>query len=281
MLLSDKYPLLTDYFEKAINLPDGKLSHSILLYGNDSNSQYEMALEIARMLNCKGDRSSDCQCLNCKWLRENKHPAVLTFSTKDNKPEDDTSRTVISVKQSEYIRNSIITSSEFHRVFIFCDRDDDGNILGLNKFNFPVATANSMLKSIEEPPEKVTFIFLTRDKDDLISTIVSRSQAFFMPTKNRESYNYELIEPVFKNYWEINRSNAFDISEKLNNLAKENSPTDILVQIQNYMLTVLKSNPKQRFLIDDLKIVEQMKKEVAIGMKNDTVFDDLCLKIIR
>ncbi|MCR5265937.1 MAG: hypothetical protein K6E29_05015, partial [Cyanobacteria bacterium RUI128] len=223
MLLSDKYPFLTNYFEKTINSTDGKLAHSILFYGNDLQAQYELATEIGRLLNCEGDKSDNCDCLSCRWLRENKHPGVLTFSRLENKPDGDTSKINISVKQSESVRNSLIISSDFHRVFIFCDRDDDGNIQGLNRINFPAATANSMLKSIEEPPERVTFIFLTRDKDDLISTIVSRSQAFFVPTKTRESYNYELIEPVLKNYWEISRAEVFDVSEKLNNLAKENS----------------------------------------------------------
>ncbi|MCR5265100.1 MAG: hypothetical protein K6E29_00725, partial [Cyanobacteria bacterium RUI128] len=105
--------------------------------------------------------------------------------------------------------------------------------------------------------------------------------AFFVPTKTRESYNYELIEPVLKNYWEISRAEVFDVSEKLNNLAKENSPTEILVQIQNYILTVLKTNPKQQFLIDDIKYVEQVKKEIRVDMKTDIAFDDLCLKLIR
>lgn len=281
MLLSDKYPFLTNYFTQAITSSQGKLSHSLLFYGNDFESQYTIALEIARLLNCSGDKYDDCQCLNCKWVRENKHPAVYTISRVDNKPDDDKSKTVISVKQSEMIRNSLITSSEFHRVFIFCDKDEDGNILGLNQFNFPSATANSLLKSIEEPPSKVTFIFLTRDKDDLISTIVSRSQAFFMPTKNREEYNYEIIEPVLKNYWEINRADAFNVSEKLLKLSKDYPASDILVQLQNYILTVLKSNPKQQFLIDDLKMIEDIKREVSVGMKEDIIFDDLCLRLIH
>lgn len=281
MLLSDKYPFLTNYFESAIKNDSSKISHSLLFYGRDLESQYVLATEIARLLNCTGDRSDDCQCLNCKWIREGTHPAVVTVSRKDYKPSDDTSTTVISVKQSEMIRNSLITSSDFHRVFIFCDKDDDGNIRGLNKLNFQEATANSMLKSIEEPEERITFIFLTQDKDDLISTIISRSQCFFMPSKIREEYNYELVEGVISNYWEIKRSEAFDVSRKLSDLSNENDTSNILSQIQNYMLNVLKSNPQNTFLIDDIKSVEISKQEHNTGMKNDLIFDELCLKIIR
>ena len=281
MLLSDKYPFLTNYFENSINNQNLRLSHSLLLYGNDLESQYILAKEIARLLNCTGDKSDNCQCLNCQWIREETHPAVLTISRKDNKPSDDNSTTVISVKQSEMIRNSLLTTSEFHRVFIFCDKDDDGNIKGLNRFNLQDAAANSLLKVIEEPSEKVTFIFLTQDKNDLISTIISRSQCFFVPTKIRQEYNYELIEGVMNKYWEIKREDDFNVSEQLSKLSDEATPQKVLEQLQNYILTILKQNPKDTFFIDDMKSIEQAKKEIAIGMKKDVVFDELCLKIIH
>lgn len=281
MLLSDKYPFLTNYFENSINNQNLRLSHSLLLYGNDLESQYILAKEIARLLNCTGDKSDNCKCLNCQWIREETHPAVLTISRKDNKPSDDNSTTVISVKQSEMIRNSLLTTSEFHRVFIFCDKDDDGNIKGLNRFNLQDAAANSLLKVIEEPSEKVTFIFLTQDKNDLISTIISRSQCFFVPTKIRQEYNYELIEGVMNKYWEIKRADAFNVSEQLSKLSDEATPQKVLEQLQNYILTILKQNPKDTFFIDDMKSIEQAKKEIALGMKKDVVFDELCLKIIR
>lgn len=281
MLLSDKYPFLTEFFQTAIESENHPPAHSILFYGNDLQSQYTLALEIARLLNCTGDKTDNCQCLNCKWINEGKHPAVLTISRLDSKPDDDDSKTVISVKQSEMIRNMLITSSQFHRVFIFCDKDDEGNIQGLNKMNFQEATANSLLKSIEEPSERVTFIFLTRDKNDLISTIISRSQCFFVPTKKRQDYNFEVIESVLSNYWEIKRGEAFNVSEKLNALTKDTSPIEILEQFQNYMLLALKNNNSAKFLIDDIHSVELAKKQINQGMKSDIVFDELCLKIIR
>ena len=281
MLLSDKYPFLTGYFESGINNPEKKLFHSLLFYGTDLETQYQLATEIARLLNCTGDKSDDCQCTNCKWIREGTHPAVLTISRKDNKPSDDNSTTVISVKQSEMIRNSLVTTSEFHRVFIFCDKDEEGNIKGLNKFNLQEAAANSLLKVIEEPDERITFIFLTQDKNDLISTIISRSQCFFVPSKIKQEFNYELIEPVIGNYWDIKRADAFNISEKLTNLSEEHSLYKILEQIQNYMLYVLKQNPYNTILIEDIKSVETAKKETKLGMKNEIILDELCLKIIR
>lgn len=279
MLLSDKYPFLINFFETSIS--NSKLAHSLLFYGNDLESQYTMALEIARLLNCTGDKSDTCQCLNCKWIREGNHPAVLTISRKDSKPEDDTSKTVISMKQAEMVRNAIVTTSDYHRVYIFCDRDDEGNIRGLNQFNLQDAAANSLLKSIEEPSENITFIFLAQDKSDLISTIVSRCQCFFVPSKIKQDYSYNLIEDVFKNYWEFNRSDVFKVSQKLVDLSEEVPANKILEQMQNYILTILKSNPNSCSFIEDIRAIEKAKTEFNIGMKPDVIFDELCLKLIH
>lgn len=281
MLLSDKYPFLTDYFTKALNSDSRPLPQSLLFYGNDLNSQYVLAKEISRFLNCKSNKMDDCTCINCKWIREDAHPAILTISRVDNKPDDDDSKTVISIKQSAQIKESLVTSSEFHRVFIFCDRDEDGNIAGLNHSNFQAETANSLLKIIEEPQPGVTFIFLTRYIDDLLPTIISRSQCFFVPSSEKPSYDYSDIIGVFDNYWTFERKDIFDISQNLQDLCKEKPILKIIESIQNYMLSILKTNPKKYELIEHIKIIEESKKQAKLGIKAVNIFDDLCLKLIK
>ena len=281
MQLSDKYPFLTNYFTEALTASNRALPQSILFYGSDLNSQYILAKEIARLLNCKEDKKDDCDCLNCKWINDGTHPAVMTISKSDNKPEDDESKTVISIKQSQMIKETLITTSEFHRVFIFCDRDEDGNISGLNSQNFQAETANSMLKIIEEPQAGVTFIFLTRYIDDVLPTIISRSQCFFVPSKEIPEYEYSIIDGVFTDYLNFDRKDVFDISQTLQDLTKEHGIEDVLNSIQNYMLNLLKSNPKFIELIRHIEHVENAKRQAKLGIKPINIFDELCLKIIK
>ena len=82
-ILDTKYEYLSNFFKTAIE--QNKLFHSIILHGNNIYMQYAMALELARQLNCTGDKSEDCQCSNCRWIRENHHPAVMTVSKINNK----------------------------------------------------------------------------------------------------------------------------------------------------------------------------------------------------
>ncbi len=281
MLLSDKYPFLTDYFTRALEAENHAIPQSILFYGSDFNAQYTLALEIARLLNCKGDKSDSCNCINCRWIREGTHPEIRTISRIDNKPDDDESKLVISIKQSHMIKEILMATSEFHRVFIFCDRDDEGNICGINPVNFQAETANSLLKIIEEPQPGVTFIFLTRYIDDVLSTIISRSQCFFVPSKERVNYDYSSIKGVFENYYNFERKDAFDISQKLQDLSNEYPIMSILEGIQNYMLSLLKSNPNMTNFIKHIEFVEEAKKQAKLGIKPANIFDDLCLKLIN
>lgn len=281
MLLSDKYPFLTNYFTQALTASNRALPQSLLFYGNDLKSQYILATEIARLLNCKNDRSDTCECLNCKWIREGTHPAVLTISRLDNKPDDDDSKTVISIKQSLMIKEMLVSASEFHRVFIFCDRDDDGNISGLNPLNFQAETSNSLLKIIEEPQPNITFIFLTRYIDDVLPTIISRSQCFFVPSKETVTYDYSVIDGIFTNYFEYNRKDVFNVSQQLQDLSKETPVNVILDSIQNYILTLLKTNPRNVELIKHIEILEDAKRQAKLGIRPINIFDDICLKLIH
>ncbi len=280
----ENYPFLINYFTKGIENENKNVAHCILFYGTDIQAQYDLALEIARMLNCSGDKSPECNCLNCKWIRENQHPAVLTISKVDNKPANDDSKTVISIEQARMIKNDLLVSSDYHRVLIFCDKDKDGNLCGLNEINFQEPTANALLKTFEEPPSRTTFFFLTKDKTDMISTIISRAQCFFVPSMKEEPRDYSLVKDTFDGYLELERNEVLDLNDKIIALVRENDPMEVLVQIQNYMAELLKSNLHNRILkiklIHDINAVEKAKKELLLNMNINTIIETLCFSLI-
>ena len=283
MHLLYKYSFLAKYFENGIKNPDKSIAHSILFYGNDLDAQYKLALYISRLLNCKKDKNYDCNCLDCNWIINGEHPAVLTISRKDNKPEDDDSKTVISLKQANQVKQSLLNTSDFHRVFIFCDRDDNENISGLIQLNFQEETANALLKTIEEPPQNTTFFFLTRDKNDLISTIISRSQCFYVPSFEHQNIDWTPIKDIFENYFEFERKDVFEIAKKLNDLSKESIKT--LEQIQSYMLSLMKNNfnnkPFLVKLLHDVEATENAKKQILSKVSSLNAFENLCIDIIK
>lgn len=278
----DNYPFLTKYF--TLGVESGKMAHCILFYGSDIDAQYALALEIARMLNCKGTHTPECGCLNCNWIRENKHPAVLTISKADNKPADDTSKTVISIEQARMIKNDLLVTSDYHRVLIFCDRDKDGNIRGLNQQVFQADAANALLKTFEEPPENTTFIFLTKDKSDMITTVVSRAQSFYVPSMKDEDKDFSLVKDAMDGYLELERGEVLDFNDKILELTKMLDAQTVFTQMQNYIENLLRANLDNMGLkvklIADLKAIEQAKKENRLNMNIQTIVETLSFKLI-
>ena len=278
--LKEQYPFLINYFSKSLD----NMTHCILFYGSDTQAQYDLALEIARMLNCSGTKEESCQCLNCNWIRENKHPAVLTISRIDNKPPDDNTKNVISIEQARMIKNNLLITSDYHRVLIFCDRDADGNIAGINRQNFQSDAANALLKTFEEPPSNTTFIFLTKDKSDMITTVVSRAQSFYVPSKQKEDKDFSLVKEAMEGYLELNRNEVLDFNNKILTLARSENPETIFTQMQNYINTLMQSNLDNRALkvklISDLKAIELAKKENRLGINIATIVETLSFKMI-
>ena len=310
-LLDNKYEYLSNFFKTAIE--QNKLFHSIIFHGNNVYMQYAMALELARQLNCTGDKSEGCECQNCRWIRENHHPAIMTVSKINNKNDD--SKTVISVKQISQLLDTLINSSNYHRVFIFCDaeikqlsnkekeeysefittgfktpeetRNSENDSKhwcphGLNYKILESESANSMLKSIEEPPANITFIFLTENKEDLISTIVSRSQAFSISDNKKEIYDYSFLNNYFQNYPTFNKGEVFNMFDALTKHQATNdlSPSFIIDCIQAYLSDILKSNINNqeltRTILKDINKMEEYKRMLKAKVKENTVYEDLC-----
>lgn len=272
------------YFNNGINSTGKNIAHCILFYGSDIQAQYDLALEIARMLNCTGDHTPDCQCLNCKWIRKNNHPAVLTISKVDNKPSDDNSKTVISIDQARMIKNDLLVTSDYHRVLIFCDKDKEGNVAGLNQLNFQADAANALLKTFEEPPSNTTFFFLTKDKSDMITTVVSRAQCFYVPSMQDEDRDFSFVKDAMDGYLELERNDVLDFNDKILDLAKMIEPQIVFTQMQNYIEFLLKANIDNLSLkvklIADLKAIEKAKQENRLNINIQTIVETLSFKLI-
>lgn len=289
--ISKKYPQLLEYFKSGIYDENKNISHCLLFWGPDIQSQCELALDVARLLNCSKDGNDSCDCLNCKWVREQTHPAVKIYTRLDFKEgssddEETKGKKNINIAQAKSIISELSITSDYHRVYIFCDRDEEGNLLPLNQINFPEATSNALLKTFEEPPKNTTFIFLTKDKSDIISTVVSRAQSFFVPSVVIGNQEYNLVEDFISNYWTTGRNQVLDFENKMSALIAEHGAMVVFSQIQNYLLSMIKTNSQNKPLfykfMDDMKSVEDAKRQISLtpAMNIQTVVENLSFKMI-
>lgn len=302
----ENYFSLSKFFESMTENENVSVPNSIILHGPDIIAQYNFAMLLARGANCLGDKKQTCNCQNCRWIKANTHPEIVTVSKIDAKPDGDDSKSVISVKQIEAIKDKLATSSDYHRFFIFCDAEtrdfseteqeqmkafesigikfpenSKGWVpMGLTKKCFTEIVANALLKSVEEPPAGVTFIFLTENLENIISTIVSRSQAFYVAGNSKKSVNFDYLKEQFSNYPNIDRNKALLISEYLMKTTKSKDIplSSILTDIQAYLTNLLRNNAGNIFLknriFEDIEKLQKMTDMLNSGLKEQNIADE-------
>ncbi len=308
----NKFPFAYRYFStliEQVNNGERKFPQSIIFEGDDIKSQYLFSLELARLLNCQNKGEDNCDCINCKWIRSFSHPAVNNVSEIHFKGEKDTSKTVISIHQARQIEKTILVSSDYHRFFIFfssdlCEYDPfelndfvklgySTNIdysfkpLTYDTFGAVPLTLNALLKSIEEPPSKVTFIFLTKSRSNILQTVVSRSFVFKLNSREEKTLHPEILD-LFSNYPNFDYVQALEISEKILNMTKQNPTLSfevILDELMNYLKDLILNNLNNevfcRKLNRDIKFINNAIKMHNSDIQEKVALETLMLKIAR
>ena len=144
----------------------GRLAHAFMLTGVRGVGKTTTARIIARALNCigpdgkGGTTSAPCGvCENCRAIAEDRHVDVIEM--------DAASRTgVEGIRELLDGVRYLPTSARF-KVYII----DEVHMLSTNAFN-------ALLKTLEEPPEHVKFIFATTEIRKIPVTVLSRCQRF-------------------------------------------------------------------------------------------------------
>jgi DNA polymerase-3 subunit gamma/tau len=145
----------------------GRLAHAFLLTGVRGIGKTTTARIIARALNCTGADGSvtaplaePCgACQNCRAIAEDRHVDVLEMDAASRTGVDDVREIIDSVRYPPAIAR--------YKVYII----DEVHMLSTSAFN-------ALLKTLEEPPERVTFVFATTEVRKIPLTVLSRCQRF-------------------------------------------------------------------------------------------------------
>ena len=144
----------------------GRIAQAFMLTGVRGVGKTSTARIIAKGLNCLTPAADDTpriepcnQCQNCVDIGKGKHIDVLEMDAASNTGVDDV---------REIIEGSAYRPvSAPYKIYII----DEVHMLSKNAFN-------ALLKTLEEPPENVKFIFATTEIRKVPATILSRCQRF-------------------------------------------------------------------------------------------------------
>jgi DNA polymerase-3 subunit gamma/tau len=144
----------------------GRIAHAFLLTGVRGVGKTSTARLIAKALNCIGPDGqggptiSPCNvCEPCRAISEGRHIDVIEMDAASHTSVDDIREIIDAVRYASV--------SARYKIYII----DEVHMLSKNAFN-------ALLKTLEEPPEHVKFLFATTEVNKVPVTVLSRCQRF-------------------------------------------------------------------------------------------------------
>ncbi|UCD95554.1 MAG: hypothetical protein JSU69_05755 [Candidatus Zixiibacteriota bacterium] len=195
------------------SLNRNRLASTYLFYGSDGLGKWSMAIALAALVNCENPASDDngqvvdaCgECRNCRQILSLGFPELhLAVPIPPHKKESDAIPLILEfLEQKRQEPYRIITSTRQLTIPIHIARKikhdtaikpPDGVkrvILFYQMERMLPASADSLLKLIEEPPPDTIIVLTAVDPDNLLPTVQSRAHKIaFKPIQEREIAGY-------------------------------------------------------------------------------------------
>jgi DNA polymerase-3 subunit gamma/tau len=163
------------YFKQAIK--QGQIAQAYLLSGTRGVGKTSLARIIGKAVNCLNFDEEPClECANCKQ--------ILSGDSIDFQEIDGASNN--SVENIRAINDNLkyLPVGLKYKIYVI----DEVHMLSISAFN-------ALLKSIEEPPEHVIFVFATTEPEKVPDTVKSRCQKLDLRSLNREKLE-EYLEHI-------------------------------------------------------------------------------------
>tara|TARA_Y100000590_G_scaffold279557_1_gene313984 strand:+ start:440 stop:2119 length:1680 start_codon:yes stop_codon:yes gene_type:complete len=197
-----------------------KLPNAYLLTGIRGVGKTTTARLIAKSLNCSKNflKEENCDCSHCEEIANSKHLDVLEMDAASRTGIDNVRELIESSKYNP-------TSAKYKIIIL-----DEVHMLSKQAFN-------GLLKTLEEPPPHLKFIFATTEVKKIPVTIISRCQRFDL-----HRVPIEILFKNLKKVVKIEKGIITDAALKLISKASEGSVRDSLSLLDRALIS---QNPEQ------------------------------------
>lgn len=223
-------------------IKNNRLHHAYILTGIRGVGKTTTARIIAKTINCENAVNAKAcgECENCRLISNSKHQDVIEIDAASRTGVDDIREIIDSIAYAPV--------SARHKIYII----DEVHMLSNSAFN-------ALLKTLEEPPAHVKFIFATTEIRKVPVTILSRCQRFDLRRLDEKE-----IATHLRNILEKENLSAQDLALNIIAKASEGSVRDSLSLLDQ----ALANNNHQQNLSSEL--IEKM-----LGLNDRTKVLDL------
>ncbi len=196
---------------------ENRVSHAQLFLGPEGSGNLALALAYAQYISCESRQATDScgHCSSCRKYTKLIHPDLHFSYPFFAKHKDDTALHFLPEWRKAFLENPYLNLNEWRTQFDAENKQANINIaechqiihkLSLKPFEsaykilimwlpeYLDKEGNVLLKLIEEPAQKTVFLLVTQDQDQLLNTILSRTQLVKIPRLSDEEIKQHLIE---------------------------------------------------------------------------------------
>lgn len=244
--LTDIQNKFVSYIEKI--MMSNKLSHAYLIEMEDSSIEFPLVLLFVKMILCpleinKCDKLNCSKCNVCRLIDEKNFPDFEIIEADGNQIK----KNQLLELKDEFQKTSLIGK---RRVYVIKDAE---------KLN--PSSANTILKFLEEPEENIIAILLTRNRYQVLDTILSRCQILALNDASMViRYDDEIA--LFLKYLFNGKDLFIHYKEILDNiLVDKNKAKEVFEQVEKIILGYLGGKSNSDY---DLTIFKGFEKTVLL-----------------
>jgi DNA polymerase-3 subunit delta' len=282
------------------SVSSNRISHAQLIFGPEGCGSLPIAAAYARYIHCtnRGADDSCGECPSCQKYNKLVHPDLHFVFPIALSKDLRVSSNVIAEWREAFLDNPYLTLDEWFSKLeaenkqATIGQEESGEILkklSLTTFEgeykimiiwmpekMNLVASNKLLKILEEPPAKTLFLLVTESEDQLLRTIVSRTQLVRM----RKITDEELREALVKRH-ELASADAEKIAFQADgNYAFARSLLERSEQAE-YNLATFQKLMRSSLKFDPAKVLAVVDDLAGIGRERQKQFFSYSLDLIR